>query len=58
MSKGNFVPASFTIGEKASVRFEGGVRVSTGIFVNELTSRNQQDIRWRKIQGFEFKNRK
>jgi len=43
MSKnGTFVPAGFTIGEKASVRFEGGKMVRPDIIVNTFRSEEEQ----------------
>ena len=42
MKSGTFVPANFTIGEKASVRFEGGKMVRPDIIVNTFRSEEEQ----------------
>jgi hypothetical protein len=56
MKSGTFVPANFTIGEKASVRFEGGKMVRPDIIVNVFRNEAEQRKVWSKIQGFEVKH--
>jgi len=58
MSKnGTFVPAGFTIGEKAPSRFEGGKMVRPDIIVN--TFRNEAEQRQVAFKlGFQVKSNK
>jgi len=54
MAKATFVPANFTIGEKASTRFEGGVLVRPDIIINVLRSEEEQRAATRAL-GLEIK---